>query len=69
MKPGRDYIRIHRQLQQEVLHHAQEMVGVCFGKRDDVPARLTLTHAIVACGSWFVESVEQDLLLDLLREH
>ncbi len=69
LKPGRDYMRIHRELQREVLHHAREMVGVCFGKRADVPARLTLTHAIVACGSWFVEPMEQDLLLDLLREH
>lgn len=62
-------MRMHRQLHEEVLYHAREMVGVCFGQRDDVPSRLTLTHAIVACGSWFEEPVEQDLLLDLLREH
>ena len=69
LKTGREYMSIHRGLQREVLHHAREMVGICFGKRADVPARLTLTHAIVACGSWFVEPIEQDLLLDLLREH
>jgi hypothetical protein len=30
---------------------------------------LTLTHAIVACGAWFEGRVEQDLILELLREH
>lgn len=69
LKSGRDYMRIHRQLRDEVLHHAREMVGVCFGRREDVPARLTLTHAIVACGAWFEGRVEQDLILELLREH
>lgn len=69
LQPGREYMRRHRELQNEVLHHAREMVGVCFGKKDDVPARLTLTHAIIACGSWFEEEIEQDLLLKLLRDH